>query len=281
MDELPGDQRHAVGARVFDGREYADSRRAPDLGGRGEAASQPGPRRTAGTRQGGHDGFRDKARGRAARRSSAARGRGRRPASRAAAHAERAARPTGRRRCAALLAVALVGIGIVLSSSPERTAHRRAAGAARHLAGAADGAEFYTAGSKRCVSLGFGSSVPCYTLGASATGVASEWGLLSVSDNELALGAMQDSRPGVYRWHIQGGALRLAKVRDPVSSRARASSPPRSSRHPASGHPPPRLARLCVHLPAVRLLDPRPCPWLQRGRPGRSTGSTRHRPASR
>ena len=42
---------------------------------------------------------------------------------------------------AALLAVAGVGIGIVLSSSPERTAHRRAAGAARHLRAGADGAE--------------------------------------------------------------------------------------------------------------------------------------------
>ena len=167
---------------------------------------------------------------------------------------------------AALLAVALMGIGIVLSSSPERTAHLGVPPVLRGTWQAPPTElRFYTAGSKRCVSLGIGSSVPCYTLGASATGVASEWGLLSVSDDELALGAMQDSRPGVYRWRIEGGALRLAKVRDPVSSRARALvTTPLERRHPASGRHRPYDWLDCAFTSrrfgySIRL----PHPWLR------------------
>lgn len=123
----------------------------------------------------------------------------------------------------ALLAVALTGIGIMLSSSPERTAHLGVPPVLRGVWQAPPTElRLYTAGSKRCVNLGIVSSEPCYTLGASATGVASEWGPLSVSDDELSLGAMQGSGPAVYSWSVERGSLRLAKVRDPVSSRVTA-----------------------------------------------------------
>jgi hypothetical protein len=124
---------------------------------------------------------------------------------------------------AALLAVSLVGIAILLSSSPQRAGHLGVPPVLRGIWQAPPTElRLYTAGSQRCVTLGLGSSDPCYTLGASATGVALEWGRPSVSDDELTLTAMQDSRPGVYRWSIDRGALRLAKVRDPLSRRARA-----------------------------------------------------------
>jgi hypothetical protein len=124
---------------------------------------------------------------------------------------------------AALLAVTLVGIGILLSSSPERAGHLGVPPVLRGVWQAPPTElRLFTAGSQRCAKLGVGSSDPCYTLGASATGVAVEWGQLSVSDDELTLAAMQDSRPGVYRWSIERGTLRLAKVRDPLSRRATA-----------------------------------------------------------
>lgn len=135
---------------------------------------------------------------------------------------------------AALLAVALTGIGIILSSSPERAGHLGVPPVLRGVWQAPPTElRLYAAGSQRCVNLGLGSSEPCYTLGASATSVASEWGGLSVREDDLALEAMQDSRPGVYRWQIEGGTLRLAKVRDPVSSRARAlAATPFEAAHP-------------------------------------------------
>ena len=124
---------------------------------------------------------------------------------------------------AALFAVALVGIGIMLSSSPERTGNLGVPPLLRGVWQAPPNElRLYTAGSQRCVNLGVGSSDPCYTLGASATGVASEWGPLSVRGNELTLGAMQSSGSGVYRWRIEGSTLRLAKILDPVSSRVTA-----------------------------------------------------------
>jgi hypothetical protein len=46
---------------------------------------------------------------------------------------------------------------------------------------------------------------------------------------------MQGARPGVYRWRIQDGALRLTKVRDPISSRVKALvTTPLASEHPQS-----------------------------------------------
>ena len=142
----------------------------------------------------------------------------------------------------ALFAVAVVGTAIMLSSSPERTGSLGVPPVLRGTWQAPPNElRLYTAGSQRCVNLGLGSSVPCYTLGSSATGVAAEWGLLSVRGDRLALGGMQDSRPGVYRWRTDGGTLRLAKVRDPVSSRVRVLvATPLERSHPASGpaHPP-------------------------------------------
>jgi hypothetical protein len=142
---------------------------------------------------------------------------------------------------AALLAVSLVGIAILLSSSPQRAGHLGVPPVLRGIWQAPPTElRLYTAGSQRCVNLGLGSSDPCYTLGASATGVAHEWGRPSVSDDELTLTAMQDSRPGVYRWSIDRGALRLAKVRDPLSRRVTALvTSPLERTHPASGPAPP------------------------------------------
>jgi hypothetical protein len=69
---------------------------------------------------------------------------------------------------------------------------------------------------------GVGPSTACYTLGDSATGIAQQWGRLSVDGHQLTLTGAQDSTPGVYRWRIERGALRLTELHDPVSARVRA-----------------------------------------------------------
>ena len=124
---------------------------------------------------------------------------------------------------AALVAVTLTGVAIMLSSSPQRPADLGVPPALRGIWRAPPTElRLYPIGSERCVNLGLGSANPCYTLGESSTGVAPEWGQLSVSADQLTLGGTQDARPGVYRWRIQDGALRLTKVRDPISSRVKA-----------------------------------------------------------
>jgi hypothetical protein len=137
---------------------------------------------------------------------------------------------------AALVAVALTGAAIMLSSSPQRPADLGVPEVLRGIWRAPPTElRLYPIGSERCVNLGLGSANPCYTLGESSTGVAPEWGKLSVSADELTLGGMQGARPGVYRWRIQDGALRLTKVRDPISSRVKALvTTPLASEHPQS-----------------------------------------------
>lgn len=137
---------------------------------------------------------------------------------------------------AALVAVALTGVAIMLSSSPQRPADLGMPPALRGIWRAPPTElTLYPVGSERCASLGIGSASPCYTLGESSTGVALEWGQLSVSADRLTLGGMRDGQPGVYRWRIRDGALRLTKVRDPISSRVKALvTTPLAAEHPQS-----------------------------------------------
>ena len=134
-----------------------------------------------------------------------------------------------------LFALAVATAAIILAASPE---HPADAGLPTTLRGVwrAPPAELrlYPRGSDRCVKLGAGSSTACYTLGDSANGVAYDWGRLSVNGHRLTLTGMRDPTPGAYRWRIEGGALRLTKLRDAVSARVRALvSAPLLSVHPA------------------------------------------------
>jgi hypothetical protein len=121
------------------------------------------------------------------------------------------------------LGLAVTGVALMLSASPERPAN---AGMPAELRGVWQASptelRLYARGAERCRNLGLGASEPCYTLGASATGVAQEWGRLSVSDGKLTLRATRNSAPGVYRWSLHRGALRLTRVDDPLAARARA-----------------------------------------------------------
>lgn len=123
----------------------------------------------------------------------------------------------------ALLGLAVLGVAVMLSSSPERAAH---GGVPSELRGTwrAPPTELrlYAAGSQRCVNLGFGSSGACYTIGNAATRVADEWGTLSVAGDELTLHATQHATPGVYKWRFEQGSLRLTKLRDRLATRAKA-----------------------------------------------------------
>jgi hypothetical protein len=134
-----------------------------------------------------------------------------------------------------LLALAVASAAIILAASPQRPAD---AGLPTTLRGvwrtSPTELRLYPRGSERCVKLGVGSSTACYTLGDSANEVAYEWGRLSVDGHRLTLTGMRDSTPGAYRWRIERGALRLTKLRDPVSARVRALvTTPLRSVHPA------------------------------------------------
>lgn len=134
-----------------------------------------------------------------------------------------------------LFALAVAAAAMILSASPERSAN---AGVPALLRGVWQAPpqelRLYPRGADRCANLGVGSSVPCYTLGRSANGVAYEWGRLSVDGHELTLEGAQNSAPGVYRWRVENGTLRLTKVDDPVSARARAlATEPLRPVHPA------------------------------------------------
>jgi hypothetical protein len=134
-----------------------------------------------------------------------------------------------------LLALAVASAAIILTASPERST---GSGLPTTLRGVwqapPNELRLYPRGSDRCVNLGVGSSAACYTLGESASGVAYEWGRLSVDGHRLTLTDMRGSTPGVYRWRIEHGALRLAKLRDAVSARVRALvATPLQSVHPA------------------------------------------------
>lgn len=121
------------------------------------------------------------------------------------------------------VALAVAVSAIMLSAAPERPVGTGIPTALRGVWQAPpEELRLYPRGSERCVNVGVGASTACYTLGESATGLASEWGRLSVAGDELTLTGMQDSTPGVYRWRIEGGTLRLIKLHDPVSKRARA-----------------------------------------------------------
>ena len=121
------------------------------------------------------------------------------------------------------LGLAVTAVALMLSASPERPAN---IGMPAELRGVWQAPpkelRLYARGAERCVNLGLGGSEPCYTFGDSASGVAYEWGTLSIDGDELTLRATQDSTPGVYRWRLHRGALRLTKLDDPHAGRARA-----------------------------------------------------------
>jgi hypothetical protein len=129
---------------------------------------------------------------------------------------------------AAALATVLFAMGvacaaIILAASPERPADLGVPATLRGVWQAPPKElRLYPRGADRCVNLGVGSSAACYTLGSSASGVAYEWGRLSVDGDELTLTDTRNPTPGVYRWRVERGTLRLTKVRDPVAARARA-----------------------------------------------------------
>jgi hypothetical protein len=126
-----------------------------------------------------------------------------------------------------VLGLAVAGAALLLAAWPEPPI---SAGMPAELRGAWQAPpkelRLYPRGAERCANLGLGDSEPCYTLGESSNGVAHEWGRLSVAGEELTLTATQNARqnptPGVYRWRVERGALRLTKVDDPVAARARA-----------------------------------------------------------
>ena len=112
---------------------------------------------------------------------------------------------------------------MIIAASPERSADTGMPATLRGVWQAPPKElRLYPRGSDRCANLGVGSSAACYTLGSSANGVAYEWGRLSVDGDELTLTGTQNSTPGVYRWRIERDTLRLTKLHDPVSARARA-----------------------------------------------------------
>jgi hypothetical protein len=121
------------------------------------------------------------------------------------------------------LGLVVAGVALMLAAGPERPA---TLGMPAELRGVWQAPpkelRLYARGAERCVNLGLGSAAPCYTLGGSASGVADEWGRLSVAGDELTLRAAQDPTPGVYRWRLQRGALRLTEVNDPRAERATA-----------------------------------------------------------
>ena len=134
-----------------------------------------------------------------------------------------------------VFALAVVGAATLLAPRPERAAD---GGLPTTLRGVWQAPpqelRLYPRGADRCVNVGVGPSSACYTLGGSATGVAQEWGRLSVDGHQLTLTGVQNSTPGVYRWRIERGALQLTKLSDPVSSRARAlATKPLRPVHPA------------------------------------------------
>lgn len=145
-----------------------------------------------------------------------------------------------------LFALAVATAAIMLSASPERPVDT---GIPTTLEGVWQAPprelRLYRSGADRCVKLGVGSSTACYTLGDSASGLAREWGRVSVDGDELTLSGTIDSSPGVYRWRIENGTLRLTKLRDPVRARARALvTAPLQPAHPARSrtHLPPGWA---------------------------------------
>lgn len=126
-----------------------------------------------------------------------------------------------------LLGLALAGAAILLASSPERAAQGKLPAALRGTwrAGPTE-LRLYPDGSTRCVNLGLESSEPCYTIGSADTGVAQEWGRLSVAGDELTLRALVRGDPGLYRWRVQGRTLALIKVRDGLAARSKALGEP-------------------------------------------------------
>jgi hypothetical protein len=122
-----------------------------------------------------------------------------------------------------LLGLAVAGVAILLASSPEQPARPGLPAALRGVwRSAPTELRLYPTGSARCTNLGLGSSNACYTIGDTGTGVAQEWGELSVAGHELTMRSAQGGPPGLYRWLVEGRVLRLTKLRDAMAARSRA-----------------------------------------------------------
>jgi hypothetical protein len=129
---------------------------------------------------------------------------------------------------AAALATILLGLAVatatlMLSTSPEPAAQ---GGLPAELQGVWQAPptelRLYAAGSPRCVNLGLGSSDACYTIGNATTRVADEWGTVSIDADKLTLRASRRAAPGVYRWSVELGSLRLTKLHDRIATRTEA-----------------------------------------------------------
>ena len=225
VDELPaGPAPGGDGPGGGRARVRGDSRRASDFDSRRAQAGEPGPGRAEGTGEGEpmtdfvtrleaelHDA--------AVQRERSGRMRGvALPRLRVALGGLPAAA-----LATVLLALAVAAAAMILAASPERSVDTGMPATLRGVWQAPPKElRLYPRGSERCANLGVGSSAACYTLGSSANGVGSEWGRLSVDGDELTLTGTQNSTPGVYRWRIERDTLRLTKLHDPVSARARA-----------------------------------------------------------
>lgn len=133
-----------------------------------------------------------------------------------------------------LLALALAGAAIMLASSPQRAAQGDLPAALGGVwrAGPTE-LRLYPRGAARCETLGLSSSTPCYTIGSAANPWVRQWrpngkgtphltaseGELSIARDELTLRAAGGGEPGSYRWTVDGRALRLAKLHDPLGAR--------------------------------------------------------------
>jgi hypothetical protein len=148
---------------------------------------------------------------------------------------------------AAVVAIAIVVAGSVTSPpAPERAtvlpaalegSWRLAPGPGDAWAGHEPGERvtlrFLPRDSRRCAHLGVES--PCYVIDDNLSG-AQEWGTVSVSGDKLMLrykvqayfwslrrrmrvSSGEPYPPGVYRWRVQSGSLRLTKIRDKLPGR--------------------------------------------------------------
>jgi len=140
------------------------------------------------------------------------------------------------------VAVSISGAAIFLGSEPQRPADQHVPKDLRGAwQGRATGMHLYARGSQRCANLGLGSNA-CYTLDSAETGVAIEWGTLSITGSRITFrGEVPRAVSGVYRWRLEGGSLRLTKLRDLLTGRATAlgAGPLREVRKPHAINRPP------------------------------------------
>jgi hypothetical protein len=150
---------------------------------------------------------------------------------------------------AAAVLVALLSVVVAfIASSPERGLEGGVPAELRHawrlpsklvLTYAPMTAElrFYPSDSKRCADLGLGSK-PCYAIDGT-NGEALEWGTVAISEDLITFRAEQTrwclpagcnesgpsstiDTPGIYKWGLRNGSLRLTAMRDRAADRPEA-----------------------------------------------------------